>query len=214
VWRTKRDEGSSWSTPVIVEHEGRAQAIVPASKMTRSYDVKTGELLWEASGLTGNVIPMAVAGHGMVYVSSGFRGFSMQAIKLSARGDISESKDIVWNIRHSMPYVPSPVLSGERIYVIKSNDAFLSCINAMTGEFNYQDQRLAGLHTIYASPLAANGHLFITDREGTTVVVKDDAKFELVGSNKLSDGIDASPVALGNEFFLRGHEYMYCISEG
>lgn len=64
VWRTPRDETSSWSTPLIVEHDGKQQAIIPASKKTRSYDTETGELLWEAGGLTGNVIPMAVASHG------------------------------------------------------------------------------------------------------------------------------------------------------
>jgi hypothetical protein len=182
--------------------------------MTRSYDVKTGKLLWEASGLTGNVIPSAMVGHGMVYVTSGFRGYSMQAIKLSARGDASESKDIVWSVNKSTPYVSSPVLSGDRIYVIKSNDAFLSCLNALTGEFHYQDQRLPGLRTIYASPIAANGHIYIADREGTTVVVKDAPTFDVVGTNKLSDSINASPVAVDHQLFLRGQEYLYCISEG
>ncbi|HUR59470.1 MAG TPA: PQQ-binding-like beta-propeller repeat protein [Opitutaceae bacterium] len=214
VWRKGRDEISSWSTPLIVEHEGRSQAVVTASNKTRSYDAKTGELIWEAAGLTGNVIPMPVTGHGRVYVTSGFRGFSIQAIKLSARGDVSETDNIVWSVRHSAPYVPSPVLSGDRLYTIKSNDAFLSCLDAHTGKFHFQDQRLTGLRTIYSSPIAANGYLFVTDREGTAVVLKDGPTFEIVATNKLGDGIDASPVMLGKEIYLRGHEYLYCIAEG
>jgi outer membrane protein assembly factor BamB len=214
VWRRPRDEGSSWSTPLIVEHAGRKQAVIAASNRTRSYDTESGELVWEAAGLTGNVIPMPVAGHGMVYVMSGFRGFSIQAIKLSSRGDVSETGSIAWSIRRSAPYVPSPVLSGDRLYMSKSNDAYLSCLNALTGEVLYQDQALPGVRSIYASPLAANGHLYVIGREGTVMVLKDAPTFEIVATNKLSDRIDASPAMLGKELFLRGHEHLFCISEG
>ena len=214
VWRTKRDEGSSWSTPLIVDVNGRLQAILPASKRTRSYDAATGELVWEASGLTGNVIPMPVTGHGMVYVMSGFQGHSIQAIKLTSRGDISDTENIVWHVRRSASYVPSPVLSGDRLYMCKSNDAYLSCLNAKSGEVIYQDQPLPGVRSIYASPLAANGYLFVVGREGTVAVLKDSAQFEVVSTNKLDDKIDASPVILGRELFLRGHEFLYCIAEG
>ena len=214
VWRTNRDERSSWSTPLIVEFEGRLQAIVPASNRTRSYDAATGKLIWEASGLTGNVIPMPVAGHGMVYVMSGFQGNSIQAIKLSSRGDVSGTGNIVWSTRRSAPYVPSPVLSGDLLYMSKSNDAYLSCLNAQSGETFYQDQALTGMRGIYASPLAANGYLYVVGREGMVMVLKDAPKFEIVATNTLSDKIDASPVMLEKELFLRGHEYLYCITEG
>ncbi len=214
VWRKNRDEGTSWSTPLIVEHEGKLQAIVAAANMTRSYDAKSGEVLWEASGLTKNIIPTPVTGHGLVYVTSGFQGYSTQAIKLSARGDVSDSKDIVWKIRQSSPYVSSPVLSGDRLYLIKGLESRLSCVNALTGEFHFQDQPLTGMRQIYASALAANGNLYVVDREGTVMVVKDAAKFEVISTNKLGEKIDASPVALDNELFLRGHEHLYCIAEG
>jgi outer membrane protein assembly factor BamB len=214
VWRTPRDEGSSWSTPLIVSVAGKLQAVLPASKRTRSYDVATGALVWEASGLTGNVIPMPVTGHGMVYVMSGFQGHSIQAIKLTARGDVSDSDNIVWHVRRSASYVPSPVLSGDRLYMCKSNDAYLSCLNAKSGEVIYQDQPLPGVRSIYASPLAANGYLYVVGREGTVAVVKDSPQFQIVATNTLNDKIDASPVAVGKELFLRGHEFLYCISEG
>jgi outer membrane protein assembly factor BamB len=214
VWRTDRDERSSWSTPVIVEVDGKLQAIVAASKRTRSYDVQTGKLIWEATGLTGNVIPTPVVGHGMVYVMSGFQGNSIQAIKLSSRGDVSGTDNIVWSARQSAPYVPSPVLSGDRLYMGKSNDAYLSCLNARTGEPLYQNQPLEGMRGLYASPVAANGYLYVVGREGMIMVLKDAEKFEVVATNTLSDRIDASPVVLDKELFLRGHEFLYCIAEG
>jgi outer membrane protein assembly factor BamB len=213
VWRKDRDERSSWSTPLVVEVEGKQQAIVAGTTRTRSYDVATGDLVWEASGLTGNVIPTPVTGHDMVYVMSGFRGNSIQAIKLSSKGDVTETPNIVWSARRSAPYTPSPVLSGDRLFMTKTNDAYLSCLNALTGEAHYQDQPLAGVRSIYASPIAANGHLYIIGREGTALVLKDSTTYEVVATNKLSDRIDASPVALGKQLFLRGHEYLYCIAE-
>lgn len=214
VWRKQRDESTSWSTPVVVEHEGRTQAVVSASKMTRSYDVKTGEALWEASGLGANVIPMPVVGDGLIYVMSGYTRPAIQAIKLSSRGDVSESANIVWSVKQNGPYVASPVLSGDRLYVTQERKGSLSCFNARTGEYIYQNQALTGISDLYASPVLANGHLYISGRNGTTVVVKDAANFEIVGSNILSDGIEASPVALDSQLFIRGHQYLYCIAEG
>lgn len=214
LWRRDREERSSWTTPLVVEVEGKLQAIVAGAKRTRGYDAKTGDVVWEASGLTDNVVPTPVTGHGRVYVMSGFRGNSIQAIKLTARGDVSDTDNIVWSLRKSAPYVPSPVLSGDRLYMHKSNDAYLSCVNAHTGEVHYQDQQLEGLRGVYASPVAANGFLYLVGREGTVMVVKDAAQFEIVSTNKLDDRIDASPAILEKELFLRGHNYLYCIAEG
>jgi outer membrane protein assembly factor BamB len=213
-WRKSRDERSSWSTPLVVEVGGKLQAIVAATKRTRSYDPVTGDIIWEAGGLTPNVIPSPVTGHGLVYLTSGFQGNAVQAIKLTARGDVTDTPNIVWSARKSTPYVPSPLLSGDRLYFSKSNDAYLSCVNALTGEVHYQDQALEGLRGIYASPVVANGHVYIAGREGLVMVLKDSAKFEVVATNKLNDRIDASPVVLDRELFLRGHEFLYCISEG
>jgi len=214
VWRQPRDESSTWATPLIVEVGGKTQAIVPASKRTRSYDTATGKIIWEAAGLTTNVIPTPVTGHGMVYVTSGYQGYSLQAIKLSATGDVSDTPAIVWQARKGTPYVSSPVLSANRIYVTKGLDAYLTCLNALTGDIYYQDQQLEGMRGgVYASPLASNGHVYFVGREGLVTVIKDAEKFEVVAKNQLSDKIDASPVAVDRELFLRGHEYLFCIAE-
>lgn len=213
VWRRDRDERTSWTTPHIQEVDGRLQVIVAGTKATRSYDAETGELIWEAQGLTANVISTPVVGHENVYVASGYQGRSIQAIKLSAKGEVFNSGDIVWQVSHSAPYVPSPVLSGDYLYLTKGNDAYLACFDAKTGEVIYRDEPLEGLRGVYASPLVANGHIYFVGRQGTTVVLKDSKNFEVVATNKLNDQIDASPVALGGDLFLRGHNYLYCISE-
>ena len=213
VWRQDRDERTSWTTPLIQEVDGKLQVIVAGTNATRSYDAVSGDLIWEASGLTSNVIPMPVVGNGNVYVTSGYQGNSVQAIKLSSKGDVSDTDNIIWKVRKSAPYVASPVLSDQRLYLTKSYDAFISCLDAETGEYHYQDQKLDALSGIYASPLAANGHLYVVGREGTTLVLKDSEGFEVVATNELDDKIDASPVAIGGDLFIRGHKYLYCISE-
>jgi len=214
VWRKNRDERQTWSTPLIVEFAGKLQAIVPAAKRTRSYDTATGDVILDEGGTTENVIPMPVSGHGYAYVMSGFRGYSIQAIKLTSKGDVTDTDNVVWTVRRGASYVPSPVLSGDRLYMTKGNDAYVSCLNAHTGEVIYQDQALPGVRGIYASPLAANGYIYIFGRDGTSVVLKDAPTFEIVATNKLNDKIDASAAMLGNELFVRGHDYLYCITEG
>jgi outer membrane protein assembly factor BamB len=213
VWRQDRDERTSWTTPLIQEVDGKLQVIVAGTNATRSYDSESGDLIWEASGLTSNVIPMPVVGHGNVYVASGYQGNSVQAIKLSSRGDVTDTDGVIWRVRQSAPYVASPVLSGNRLYVTKSTDAFISSLDALTGEYFYRDEKLDDLRGIYGSPLAANGHLYVVGREGTTVVLMDSEKFEIVATNKLDDRIDSSPVAIGDDLFIRGHKYLYCFSD-
>lgn len=213
VWKVKRDERTSWVTPTVVEVEGKQQVIMPGTNATRSYDAATGELIWEAEGLTGNVIPTPVVGNDKVYVMSGYQGRSIQAIELSAKGDVSDSDAIVWSVRHSAPYVPSAVLSNGRLYVNKGNDAYYTCLDAETGDEIFRDESLEGIRGIYASPIAANGYIYVVGREGTTLVLKDADTFEIVATNKLGDRFDASPAIVDNELFLRGHDYLYCISQ-
>ena len=213
LWRKNRDEQTSWTTPVIVKVNGQEQIIVSGAKATRSYAANNGEVIWEASGLTQNVIPTPVIGHGLAYVMSGFRGTALQAIKLTAKGDVTDGKDIAWSYDRSTPYVPSPVLSGNRLYFHKSNSAFLSCLDAKTGKPIYLDERLEGIRGIYASPLAANGHLYVVGREGTSLALKDSDKLEIVATNKIDEKMDASPVIVGDQLFLRGHQHLYCIAK-
>lgn len=213
LWRKNRDEQTTWTTPFVVEVGGRKQAIVAATNKTRSYDVESGDIVWEASGQTANVIPTPVVGHGLVYLASGFRGNALQAIKLTAKGDVSGTDAIVWRHDRGTPYVPSTLLYGERLYFLKSNDAMISCFDAKTGKAHYEEERLEGLRGVYASPVGANGHVYIVGRQGGSIVIKDSPKLTIVGRSALDDRFDASPVIIGNALYLRGHKNLYCIAE-
>jgi outer membrane protein assembly factor BamB len=213
IWRKPRSEATTWTTPLIVTHEGKAQVIVTATERTRSYDLKTGETLWECGGMTANVIPTPVSGFGMLYAISGFRGAMLQAIKLGKTGDLSDTDAIAWKHEKRTPYVPSPLLDGDRLYFYSGNDAQFSCLDAKTGKVIIEAERIPGLGGVYASPVSAQNKIYLAGREGTTVVLKKGDKVEVLATNKLDDKFDASPALVQGNIFLRGHKYLYCLGE-
>ena len=212
-WRKDRDEVTSWSTPIIVEYNGKAQVVASATNLTRGYDLATGKLIWQCGGMTANAIPSPVAANGIIYVTSGFRGNALQAIRLAdAKGDITNTEAVAWAYDQDTPYVPSPLLYGDTLYFLKHNKAILTCFNAETGEPHYGPQRLEGLRGVYASPVGAADRVYVVDRNGTTLVIKHGAKFEVLATNSLDDNFDASPAIVDSEIYLRGHRYLYCIA--
>ncbi|MBI4658388.1 MAG: PQQ-like beta-propeller repeat protein [Verrucomicrobia bacterium] len=212
LWKTDRSEAGTWCTPLVVEHEGKAQVVVPASGKTRGYDLATGSAVWECEGLTANVIPTPVAGHGVVYAMSGFRGNKLLAIRLGRTGDLTGTDAIVWRHDKSTPYVPSPLLYEDLLYFFGGNNNILSCFEANTGKALIDAQRVEGIGELYASPVGAAGRVYIVGRDGRALVIKKSPQFEVVASNKLEDRFDASPAIVGNQLFLRGRENLYCIA--
>jgi len=212
-WRQPREEETSWTTPLVVQHEGKLQIVTAATRKIRSYDLTSGKLLWECAGLTPNPIPSPVAGHGMVYATSGFRGSALLAIRLGREGDLTGTDAIAWSHNRSTPYVPSPLLYGDKLYFFASNRGILSCFDAKTGRALIDAERIEGLQGVYASPVGAAGRVYLVGRDGTTVVLKHSDKLEVLATNRLDDGFDASPALAGKDLFLRGRQYLYCISE-
>ncbi|REJ83115.1 MAG: hypothetical protein DWQ36_05690 [Acidobacteria bacterium] len=212
-WRQQREERSSWSTPLLVEHDGRVQVITNATTNVRSYDLETGELIWKTTGMTENVIPSPVYEDGVVYVMSGFRGNSLLAIGLEgAQGDITGSEQIRWSYDRDTPYVSSPLLYEGRLYFFKVLTPILTVFDARKGEKLYGPERIEELGNIYASPLGANGHVYLVDRAGKTVVLKAGDEFEIAAVNELPDEFDASPVVVGDVLYLRGREALWAIA--
>ena len=213
LWKKPREERTSWSTPLIIERDGKAQAVVTATGKIRSYDAASGDVLWECGGLTRNVIPCPVADAGMVYCMSGFQGNACMAIRLGRSGDLTGGDAIAWTHNKSTPYVPSPLLYNGKLYFFANNNGVLTCLDTKSGEAVFDAQKLEDLAGVYASPLGAGGRVYLAGRNGVTVVLKQSDKLEVLASNRLDEKFDASPVAVGKELFLRGREYLYCITE-
>ena len=214
LWRQDRDEIDSWATPLVVTHGGRAQVVTGAMNRVRSYDLETGALVWHAPGLTMNPIPSPVAGHGLVFLTSGFRGNSLQAVRIAeASGDVTGSPAIVWTLDRDTPYVPSPLLYGDVLYVLKSNNGLLSAFEARTGKPLYRLERIEATPNVFASPVGAAGRIYVAGQDGTTAVLRHGPVLEVLAANPLDDRFDASPALVDDTIYLRGHRSLYAIAE-
>jgi outer membrane protein assembly factor BamB len=158
-----------------------------------------------------NAIPSAVAADGVAYVMSGYTNPGAVAVSLDSRGDLGMNGKVVWRANKGFPYCPSPLLSGDRLYFTQTNVNMYSVVDRKTGKPLIDRERLPGVEAFYGSPIAAAGRIYLVSREGTTLVLRQADKLEVLATNKLDDPIDASPVAVGRSLILRGERYLYCI---
>jgi outer membrane protein assembly factor BamB len=212
-WVAKHDEKSTWNTPLVVEHEGKKQVIVNGNTRIRSYDLANGELIWSCGGMTMNPIPSPLRFEDSVICMSGYRGAAAVSIPLSSRGDLGEDGKVNWRYNAGTPYVPSPVLVGDKVYFTERLETRLTVIDAKTGKPVYEKEQLPQVRSFYASPVTAAGRIYFTDRDGTTVVLNAGDTLDDFAVNRLEDSIDASPVLVGKQLFLRGEKFLYCIEE-
>jgi outer membrane protein assembly factor BamB len=212
-WRKDRPgELTSWSTPLIQEHEGRVHVIVAAAGRTRGYDLRSGELLWSVSGLGMNVIPTPTYDAGILYLASGKRDSPrMLAVDLrGARGDLDGSGAVLWTRDRDTPYVSSPLLYRGQLYFFKHVQSFLTSVNASTGRTLFTER--VGLGNVFASPVAAAGRIYLLGRQGKTLVLEPGPTLKVLAENQLDDGFDASPVVVGGDLYLRGRRFLYAVA--
>lgn len=218
LWRAARDEMTSWSSPLIVEHEGKVQVILAATGRVRSYDLENGKVLWECGGLSRNVVATPLASDGLVYVANSYDWQAMMAIRLDARGDITaqlksgNGNVVVWQKGRDTPYVPSPVLAGNELCFMKHLQGIMTCVDAKTGESELGARRLPGIRNVFASPVAAAGRLYVSSREGATVVLRQ-SDDQALAINTLDDSFSASPAIAGDTLYLRGNRSLYALRE-
>jgi outer membrane protein assembly factor BamB len=181
--------------------------------LIRSYDLETGELLWECGGLGTNPIATPVVFENLAIAMSGHREPAGIAVQLASRGDVTGTEKVAWQIDEITPYIASPLLYDNLLYFNKGRDAILSSVEAKTGDVVIRQKRLPDQNTIYASPVGAAGRVYFSSREGVTVVLKHGREFEVLATNTLDETIDASPAIIGNEMYIRGDKHLYCIAE-
>ena len=213
IWKTDRDEPTCWATPLIIEHDGQKQVIMNGQTCARSYDLETGKELWRCGGQTERPVACPVAADGLVFVGSGHKGSFLAAFRPDGKGDIEGTQHVVWTTNRDTPDIASLLLSSGRLYFHKGKTGILTCVDAATGKPHFEASRVSGLNSLYASPIAAGGYIFSTDRSGTTVVIKDSDKLEIVATNSVGETVDATPAPVDNELFIRGEQHLFCISK-
>ena len=214
LWRQPRDEVTSWATPIVVTHDGQAQVVVSGTRRVRGYDLKTGAVIWEVGGLPGNIVASPVGADGMVFAAGSYEKQTLLAIRLTgAKGELAGTQQIAWQKNRSTPYVPSPLLYDGWLYYLRHYQGVLSRVNAKTGAEPSGPFRLGSVFNIYSSPVAAAGRIYVTDRNGKTLVISNDPEPKTLTLNKLDDRFSASAALVGDAIFLRGEKFLYCIGE-
>lgn len=209
AWRTPRKIQVSWSTPIVVQSGDRSELVTNGNESIIAYDPATGKELWRTDGVDSNAIPTPVAGHGLVFVSSGYPKKIVKAIKLGSAGP-EDAPQIVWTYDRGTAYVPSAILYGDFLY-LTSDRGILTCLDAKTGAVKYSDGRVPVPATFTASPIAFEGMIFQFSEDGDTFVAKAGPKHEFVRTNSIGEPIYSTPAAAGGILFIRGEKNLYAI---
>jgi outer membrane protein assembly factor BamB len=213
IWRVSRDEKSTWAAPLVYEFGGRKEILVAGSNKVVSYDFETGKVIWECAGLGANVIPHPVRQDDLVFVMSGYMNPNLMAIRLGREGDLTGTDAIVWSQTKGNSYTPSPVIYDNKLYVL-TDSGMVSCYNAKTGVPYYHQQRLPKAYSFKASPVGANGKLYLASESEDVIVLEMGEKFEVLATNTLADQMFiATPAITDGEIYLRGQNTLFCIHE-
>jgi len=215
AWKTPRPkidaaEGKhrrAFSTPLLVEHAGREQVVVPAAQWVCSYDPGSGQELWRVNFGDGHAtIPRPVFRDGIVYVCTGYLKPQLWAIRVDGSGDVTESH-VVWKYDKQVPEISSPVIAGGEIYFVSALGV-ATCLDLHTGELVWQ-HRLGGNYG--ASPLAADGKLYFTSQEGVTTVLKPGREYHELAKNQLFGQTLASLAVCGESLLIRADRTLFCV---
>jgi outer membrane protein assembly factor BamB len=220
VWKTPREEIPSWGSPTIVEGKNRVELVTNATKAVRGYDPLTGKELWKLIGNPEVTATTPIAAHDLIYICNSYRpNQPIYAIKQgAATGDISlkdgkTSNDFVaWSMQRGGSYMPTPLVYGEHLYV-NANHGVMTVYQAKTGERVYQ-QRIGDKGGAYsASPIAANGKIYLTSEDGEIFVVKAGPKYELLSVNPMGEVLMATPAISDGMIIVRGQKHVFGIIE-
>ncbi len=217
AWRVERGEITSWTTPTIYEGKSRTELIANGGRYVRGYDPLTGRELWRFSDNDTQVKMQApLVGHDLIYITGGYpAGRAMYAFHPGAVGDISlkageeTNQFLAWHSSKGSPYTPTPIIYGDLFYTCADNGV-LSAYDAKTGALVYQ-QRLPS--SFSASPVAANGKLYLASQDGEVFVVKAGNNYELLATNPMGQALMATPAISDGLLIIRSENYVYAIGE-
>jgi len=217
AWRVERNEITSWTTPSIYQGKDRTELIANGGRYIRGYDPLTGKELWRFSDNDTQVKMQApLIANDLIYITGGYPpGRAMYVFRPGATGDISlkagedTNAFLAWRTSKGSPYTPTPIVYGDQFYVLADNGV-LSSYDAKTGEVIYQ-QRLPT--SFSASPVAADGKLYLASEDGDVFVVKAGRQYELLSKNVMGQPLMATPAITQGMLILRGDKAIYAIGE-
>src|SRR5262245_33761775 len=211
LWKVSRKTGASktfsFSTPLAITVKGQKQVISPGSGAVCAYDPKTGRELWRVRYGEGySVIPRPVFGHELLFICTGFDRPTVIAVRPDGQGDVTDTH-VVWTLARGAPNTPSPLLVGDELYLV-SDAGIASCVDARTGKVHWQE-RVGGNYS--ASPVFADGRIYLQSEEGKGVVLKAGREFQKLAENPLNERSLASYAIGERALFVRTEDHLFRI---
>ncbi len=202
LWEVKRG-AMSWSSPILVDNNGRAEVILTSSKTVESYDPRSGKPLWRVDCLDGEVASSAAYADGIVFVAS--EGATAAAIDIS-----NHDKDpkILWRWDESLPDAASLVAAKDCL-VVPTAYGVVTCLDTKAGTVHWEHEFKKGFNS---SPILVGDRVYLTDLSGTTQIFRMAKKFESLGTAQLGEDVYATPAFVGDRIFLRGLRHLFCVS--
>lgn len=214
LWRTQRSGAmpehpqlrKSYATPAIVSVDGADQIFSQGADWLYGYDPKDGRELWKVKygNLGFSHSSRAVFGPGMMYLSTGFMRPEIHAIRFGG----GKTPEHAWKYAKGAPTMSSPLLVGQELYFVSDSGGLFTCLDAESGKEIYRE-RLGG--NFSASPLFADGLIYLSNREGKTFVIQPGRDFKILAENVLPGKIMASLAAVDSALFVRTDSAMYRI---
>jgi outer membrane protein assembly factor BamB len=211
-WKTMRGVSRiSHGTPVLwTTPEGKTQVVTEAGDVVQGYDRDSGERLWTSEVLGEGKVPSTLVGDGFVFTAGGYRGReSIKAFKLGAKGDLKET-NLAWEQKKGTPKVPSMIYVKPYLFTIQDT-GIATCIKADNGEVIWQERVGGGFS---ASPVSAEGRIYLLDNKGETTVIEAGPKFKVLAKNPLDGQVQSSIAISGGRLYLRTDKNLYCIGSG
>ena len=208
-WKSDRPKGTvSYTTPTIIQGPAGDEMIVNSTKRIDAYDPKTGTLLWWVGEEHNFAIPVPAYADGVLYMSRGYRSGPYMAVRPGGRGDV-KATHVKWSMATGAPYVSSMTYYDGLLYM--ANDAgIVTCLDPATGQKVWQE-RIDGIFT--ASPVAADGKIYLQSETGETVVLKAGREAKLLERNPIGERSVPAPAISRGQIFIRTDERLYCIGK-
>jgi outer membrane protein assembly factor BamB len=208
-WKTDRryPADQAYSTPLVIRVGDRDQVVSVGAYRAAAYDLQTGKEVWRVRYDDGfSNVPRPVAGHGLVYIATGFQQPSLLAVRPDGMGDITRTH-VVWSLQRGAPLTPSPLIVGDELYIV-SDIGVASSVDARTGQTHWQ-QRLGGNYS--ASPVFADGRIYFQSEEGLTTAIAPGKAFRKLATSQLDGAMLASMAVSGGSIFIRTDSHLYRI---
>ena len=217
VWKTDREELPSWGTPTVIAIGNRAELVTNAAKYIRGYDARTGKELWRLGGSSKITAPTPILAGGLIIVASGRRPEKpIFAVRPGAQGDLTLDKDrdsspaVAWSKTARGPYMPTPLAYGGILYSL-NNDGIFDAYEVETGKEIYR-QRLDPVGSGFsASPVAADGRVYLSNEDGEMLVVAAGRQFRLIGTNTMGEPLMATPALSDGVMYVRSASTLFAI---